>query len=107
WDEPRACEQDATGWHRVVAQEPLDELPEAPPHARRRGLAGEERLAVRAEDAHRDRERRVPVVGHMEGRAERAGAGVDLRLGEVERVRALDGARRDVVADREGGEDAV
>ena len=38
---------------------------------------------------------------------ERAGAGVDLRLRQVERVRALDVAGRDVVADRDAGDVAV
>ena len=54
----------------------------------------------RVGDPQPDRERRVPVVRHGERRPDRAGAGEDLGLRDVERVRALDVAARDVVADR-------
>ena len=46
-------------------------------------------------------------AGDEDGRPERARAGVDLRLRQVERVGALDVARGDVVADRDAGDVAA
>src|SRR5262249_26171583 len=65
-----------------------------------RRLAGEELVSVGAEDAHPDLELRRCALGGKDRGPERAGAGEKLGLREVERVFALDGARRDVVADR-------
>ena len=86
-------------------QQPLDELRERAAHAARVEVSPAKSSAPSASgDPQADLERRLPVVGDEDGRAERARAGEDLRLGDVERVLALDRARGDVVADRQAGE---
>jgi hypothetical protein len=84
----------------VRRTEPVDELRERPHHLRRRGRALVGDHAELIEDAHRDREALGLRRRDVDGWADRAGAGVDLGLAEVEGVGALDLARGDVVPDR-------
>ena len=86
-----------TGFSR---KQERDEVRERPLHARRRRLARKDLLSRLGEDPHPDLER-LGAQGGENGRPERAGAGVDLRLGQVERVRTFDLPGGDVVADRD------
>ena len=84
----------------VVDHQPVDELVEGSLHPRRRRLALEDDLAPLVGDAQRQLERARVLSGDEDRRSERARAGIDLRLGQVERVRALDVSRGHVVSDR-------
>jgi hypothetical protein len=103
-DEPRACEQHAAGRHRVVADQPLDQVRERAAHLRGGGLAREQLAPVAVDDPHANHQRDLPVVGDEDRRPDRARACERLRLRDVERVLALDRAGGDVVADRQAGE---
>src|SRR5206468_4891312 len=97
-DQAGTRQQHAARRGGVLATEPVDEVFKRALHLRRRGLARKELTPILL-DAQANLERTLPL--RQDRGAERARARKDLRLGQVERVRALDVARGYVVADRD------
>src|SRR5207247_1921555 len=91
----------------VLAEEPIDELPRAAPHTRRRGLAAENGLTA-AGYCQLDRQVRwVDILSRNDHRAEGTRAHIHFRLRQVERIRALDITRGHVVADGVAEDSAI
>src|SRR5919204_1176243 len=105
--EAGAGEENASGRNGVVASQEVDELLGRAPHVLRRGLAGVDLAAVSVDDPKLDRERRREVVGDQDRGPNRARAGKQLGLWQVERVLALDVPRGQVVANRDTKNGAV
>ena len=89
-DEAGARQKDRPGRDRVLLDEPGGELVERAHHVGGRGLVLVQHVAFLVRDPHDDLEALRLARRDVERRADRAGAGVHLRLGEVERVGALD-----------------
>jgi len=99
-NQTRAGQEDTAGRDGILAHHPRRQLFERAAHPCCRGLGFVDNLAVRAAEAELDLERLRPVLRNRDRRAERAGGGEELGLGEVEGVLALHVACRHVVADR-------
>src|SRR6058998_4094796 len=105
--EPGARQQIGAGRKQVVADEPGGEVVERAAHAGGRDLALVRDGAAALDHDGDVEDGRLLVVGQPHHGAQRARLAVDLGLRQVQRIFALDVARRDVVAHRVAGDLAV